>query len=149
MTAAYLSTGDVDAVITAITRQSLFSEDGTVAGYVSADFTSVNQDASEIIKAYAKNAGYALGDTTTDRVVISATLGQFLRIAHARKGIPLPPGNWDELMSMGEKIADGRIPLIGDPSVRPAVGGFAWSSQSATDVDGRPQIFSRRSLMGY
>lgn len=148
MAAAYLSTGDVDAVITAISRQSLFSEDGTVAGYVSADFTSANEKASAIVQSAAQNAGYTLSDTTTDNLVKAATLGQFLQLAYGRKGIPVP-AQWAGLVAMKDEIMDGRLPLVADPDVRPAVGGYAWSDQSTTSADGRPQIFSRKSLFGY
>lgn len=147
MAAAYLTVTRVDAVLGADQRAALLSDDNTVAGYNSTYFTLINNQASALVKAAARNAGFTLGDTTTDDIVIQATLGQFIKQACGRKSVAIPEA-LGYLVEMIVLIADGTLTL-GDPTVKNAVGGFTWSDQSTTSADGLPAVFTRKTLMGY
>ena len=148
MAAAYLSTDDVDALIGADVRQALFTTPSVA--YSSTHFTRVNQMASAIVKSAAKNAGYTLGDTTTDDVVVTATLAEFIKMAPAnRKGIAVGKAFVDQYGGTMEAIRSGQLPLGSGPDTVQGVGGSTFSETDPTAEDTYAPVLSRSNLSGY
>lgn len=147
MASLYLSVADVDAAIGSTRRQNLFAtETGT---YLTADYTRVVQYSSALVKAAAQNAGYSLGDTTTDDVVVTASLGQFLKMAYGRKGGEVPD-QWDSAVALLEAIRTGAVPIPSlTPSTRDGSGGSVFTESSTSITNSSRQIFSRREQNVY
>ncbi len=147
MPATYIDTDDVDAVLDSDTRQDLFTPVG--GAYTASYFDRSVQLASELVKAAASNAGYTLGDTTTNETVKLATLGQLLGFAYARRQLELPAQFWG-LINLSEAIRTGDVPLVGlTPSESAAVGGSGFSTTDSTVTGSREQVFSRSELDVY
>lgn len=141
MAAAYIDSDYVDAMIGADVRAKLF-DDGS--GYVSSILTVQINAASALIKAAALNAGYTLGDSTTNDTIKIATFGQFIGLAYNRKGL-IPPEEYRSTIAMAEQIRTGVLPIPGDsPLPRDAVGGVKFSDSDATT--GKPALFTRDNL---
>lgn len=132
MSAAYIDADYIDAFIGADTRTAIFTT--PTAAYSAAQLTTVIQSASADVKMAAKNAGYTLGDTTTDDIVKKATLVQFLRTVNTRKGVSVGE---DFIKLWGDYLGGiyrGEIPLDGTPDTSSAVGGAKFS-ENATSSD--------------
>ena len=151
MAAAYITSTDVDAMIGLDVRQSLFTTP-TVA-YSSTHFDRVVEIASALVKSAAKNAGYTLGDTTTDDLVKVATLAEFLKIAPAnRKGITVGKAFIEQYGGTMEAIRNGSLPLATAPDAAAGVAGSEFSSTTGTASATNnvvPPIFSRFGLRNW
>lgn len=149
MAASYLTTADVDAVISVRTRLFEDTSPGDGSGYSATFFTRAVELASAIVKSAAHSAGYtSLGDSTTDEQVIAATLGQFLVIAYNRKQQAVPP-EFFEAVNLATGIRDGSVPLTSlTVSSRAAVGGVEFSDVSES-TSSRHQVMSRAKLTTY
>lgn len=151
MSAAYITTTDVDALIGTDVRQALFTTP-TVA-YSSTHFDRVVELASALVKSAAKNAGYTLGDTSTDELVKLATLAEFIKMAPAnRKGIKVGAEFVAQFGGTMEAIRNGSLPLAADPDLVGGVGGATFSATTGTASATNnvvPPIFSRFGLRNY
>ncbi len=145
--ASYITATDINAVIDDGARQALFTPTGS--SYDSGTFSTCVMHASEIVKAAALNAGYTLGDTTTNQTVKTATVGQFLALAFARKQQSLPEQFW-AMFNMTEGIRTGNIPIPGaTPSETAAIGGSKFSSTDTTVTGSRENLLDRESLKNF
>lgn len=148
MAAAYIDTTYVDTFIGSDVRQALFTEVGST--YSSSAFTQVVNAASQVVKMAAKNAGYSLGDTTTDQTVMLATMVEFLKMAPgARKGFPIAEKLVEEYGGTMEAIRSGNLPLDQDPSAQNAVGGIVFTNSDETDPTARSAVFTRERFGSY
>jgi len=151
--AAYIDNADIDAVIGANTRQALFTDDGETYAADGADrVTRLIALSSDLVKAYAKNSGYSVGDTTTEDRVKMATLGVFVELAYQRseKGLDLPDGWATSPMKLAaEAILTGDMPLEASLDKGSAVGGWLFSTHDADVTNARDQRASRKNLEGW
>lgn len=151
MSASYITAAYIDSFVGADVRAALFTDS---AGDYSATILGVQINAaSALIKSYAKNSGYDLGDTTTDDAVMLATLGALLRVAYSRpdKNVAIPE-NFSEhpatLAYMG--ILSGDMPILSvTPNKGAEVGGFQFT-ESDPDVTGSvPRRTSKTEMAGF
>ena len=143
MSAAYITQTFIDNHIGADVRAALF-DDGF--GFQVAIQTALINTASAIIKAAAQNAGYDPGDSTTNDLIMIATFGVFLQLAHGRKGLPVPE-QFAAAITLADGIRNGQIPLPDtDPDTLGGVGGIKFTDSSSTTSTGKPPIFTRDNL---
>ena len=151
MSATYITSAYVDAWFGEDVRTSLFTDS---AGAYSATIFGVQVDgASALIKAYAKNSGYDIGDTTTDDTVKLATLGALMRTAYSRpdKNIA-PPDGIDQhpavIAYLG--ILSGDMPILSaTPNVGAEVGGFQFTESDPDVTDAVVRRTSKTELAGF
>lgn len=151
MAATYITATYIDSFIGADVRAALFTDGSEV---YSATILGVQINAaSALIKAYAKNSGYDLGDTTTDDSVMLATLGALMRVAYSRpdKNIAVPDG-FDShpatLAYMG--ILSGDMPILSaTPNVGAEVGGFQFTESDPDVTDAVVRRTSKTELAGF
>lgn len=146
MPAAYIDTTFVDALLSTAVRTQLFTDAGT---YMSANFNTVVELASERVRGWAASSGYedAMDDTTTDPRVKLATFGVFVDLAFDRPGkmLPKPPAWADHPAHTAiEEIHAGKMKLATDPNTSGAVGGMVFSSSTT-----RPAYTDRDNLADY
>jgi len=113
------------------------------------ELTAAIEDASEhvrsMVRIHCRDGSAELGDTTTDRIVMSATFAALRETAAAMPGLAhdLPP-NWETTPHRKalDKIEAGKLQITqeADPDI---ADGSAWS-----DADSFPQLSSRDELAG-
>ena len=146
MAAAYIDATYIHAFISQGRLEDLFTDPG--GSYTASYLTQQINSASELIKSAAKNAGYTLGDTTTDENVKLATFGQLLMTAYGRKGEGVPE-QFATAVNLAAAIASGDWPLTTTPKARDAVGGNEFSETTSTVSTSRHPVFSRVKLDVY
>lgn len=150
MAASYIDGTYVDSFIGNDAREALFTIPGGT--YSATEFTQVVEAASDFVKSCCLAAGYStIGDTTTDGVVMLATLAQFLLMAPpARKGYDVANKLVEQFGGLPSAIRAGTIPL---PTLTPdpimSVGAASFTSSNREDLNGvangdvKPQIMRR------
>lgn len=141
MAAQWVTTTYVDNLLGGKLRTALFTEGST---YKTAAFNGTAQAATAIIKNAVQSAGYtAPGDTTTYEFLKLATLGEFARIAYARKDKNLKfPEDWQDSawMNARKAILSGEAELDLPQSTVAGHGGIVFTSHADDDS---PTIFNR------
>lgn len=140
---AWFTAGEVDNAFTTATRIAIV---GTATGTSSA-FAQYEAWARGDVKSAAENAGYTLGDTTSNATVKRLAIAAWYSMAGGgRKGLPIPDRIKEDLYRL-EQLREGnyRIPGL-SPSERDGIGGVKFSSTSTTATNGRTQYFSRSKL---
>ena len=142
--ATYIDTTYIGNAIGAGVLTQLFTDEGS---YVAAAVTQAIASASERTKSAGTAAGYSMSSTTTtDPLVQDATLGQFIALAYARKGLEVPAA-YQHWLYLADGIMAGKIVLTGTPSANMTVGGVDWTSSDPSDDAGvasgdvRPPVF--------
>lgn len=151
MAASYLTATYVNQYITSAVRISLFDddEDGSLSASEIAAFDELVTGASEQARAYAENAGYVPGDSTTSRILKKATLGIFLIEAYQRRQQNVPE-QFATLLSLAEELRTGALEIYDlTPTTRDAVGGSSFTETDSSVSGSREQKFSRSKLTGY
>lgn len=140
---AFFTAGEVDNAITTATRVGLVGS-ATTAGSAFAQFEAW---ARGDVQSAALNAGYALGDTTTNDTVKRLSIAVwYSHAAGVRKGIEIPDRIKDDLYRLEQlRVGEYRLPGL-TPSARDGIGGVKFSSTSTTATNGRVQYFSRSKL---
>ena len=134
--ASYVSAADFDAICGE--RQLLFADGGV---YDSTHFDAAVALASSMAQSRAKRAGYAVGDTTTEDVVVHLTMAYLLRFAYGRKQRSLPEDLAAAFPVPEGDIGSGDFPLDDvEPDPQDAVGGVKFSDSSSTTTTGRPPV---------
>jgi hypothetical protein len=109
--------------------------------------------ASALIKAYAKNSGYDLDDTTTDDSVMLATLGALMRVAYSRpdKNVAIPEGFNEHPATLAYLgILSGDMPILSvTPNVGAEVGGFQFTESDPDVTDAVVRRTSKTELAGF
>jgi hypothetical protein len=142
MAAALIDTADVDAVIGEDVRQRLFTDSADDGAYNGTKFTRAVNLASAMANAALENAGYPVGDSTTNDTVKLLTLSIFVRMAYARKQQAPPEDVVALLGGLPEGVRAGDVPVPGlSPDAQDAVGGVKFSGSTTTTVGDKPQIF--------
>lgn len=146
MAAAYIDATYIHAFISQGRLEDLFTDPG--GSYTASYLTQQISASSELIKSAAKNAGYTLGDTTTDENVKLATFGQLLMMAYGRKGEAVPE-QFATAVNLAAAIRSGDWPLTSTPNARDAVGGVKFSETTSTVSGSRHPVFNRIKLDVY
>jgi len=153
MSAAYIDETYIQAFIGLDVMQALFTTPS--AEYSATHLGVAVNAASALVKMAAKNAGYTLGDTTTDDTVKLATLAEFIKMAPGmRKGLTVAQSFVDQFAGLMSAIANGTLPLDSDPDTVGGVGGSTFSETDTSvtptaDAPTFPPVFNRFTLRGY
>lgn len=151
MSATYITATYIDSFVGADVRAALFTDS---AGDYSPTILGVQINAaSALIKAYAKNSGYDLGDTTTDDSVMLATLGALMRVAYSRpdKNVAIPEGFGEHPATLAYLgILSGDMPILSaTPNVGAEVGGFQFTESDPDVTDAVVRRTSKTELAGF
>jgi len=142
MTTNYLTTADVDALISTEVRQALFTAAAEGSTYDSTQFDRAAELASVTARAALENAGYNSGDATTHDLVVVVALGVFVRMAFGRKGEPVPESIEAAIGNLPEGVRIGEVPVPGlTPDAKSGVGGNRWSPTTGTGA--RPAVMDK------
>lgn len=142
MAAALIDTDDVDAVIGTDVRQKLFTDEADSGVYSSTKFTRVVNLASAMANAALSNAGYPVGDSTTNDMVKLLALSIAVRMAYARKQQEPPADVLSLLGGLPEGVRAGDVPVPGlSPDAQDAVGGVKFTGSSTSVTGDKPPIF--------
>ena len=138
---AWFTAGEVDNAITTATRLALV---GSATG-TNSSFAQHEAWARGDVQSAALNAGYELGDITTNATVKRLAIAAWYSMAAgARKGLPIPDRIKEDLYRL-EGLRTGRYRLPGvSPSEQDGIGGVKFSA--TTGANGRAQVFSRKKL---
>lgn len=148
--AAYIDTADVDAVIGSAERQALFDDTGVRDGsnYSSTLFDRQVELASSIVRgAVISGTGTDPGESTTNDLIKSATIGALLQMAYERRKLEPPEALLAFLGGLPEAIRSGQIEIPGfaiDEGNGP--GGSVWTSDATSSTGVRQPVFNRKKL---
>ncbi len=129
-----LTSGYVDLAIGTATRSTLAPS--------TAAFVQYETQATVMVQARAKVAGYTVSSNSTNDHVKLLVLGQwYLHALGFKKGVELPPLIAQQVTDLNS-VAKGDLPIAGlDPDSEDAIGGVEFST--STD---RPTSFGQSDL---
>jgi len=137
MTTNYLTDADITAVLGPNVLSGLFTPEGGV--YDAASVVIVQEMASELARAALENAGYAPGDSSTNRGVINVAIAAFIGMAYGRVGLEIPPALETRFGGLLEGTRTGEVPVPGlSASKEDGVGGVRFSP--TTGAGAKPQV---------